>query len=172
MSENETAVIRWNYGDPSLGACKETIEGGNHFRYWVQNGKSANRCAPSVTFLMGTLIILWTNSGAVFMAESYEMPIAQQHDIVPNGYLLPTPHSLSLLIPLPQIQPWPRLASRQRNKPNQFDSHPVPHKHINNIWFKILRRIHLPYKCNIRFGTSTEYECGDQPQWQCSCAGR
>ena len=99
MSENETAVIRWNYGDPSLGACKETIEGGNHFRYWVQNGKSANRCAPSVTFLMGTLIILWSNSGAVFMAESYEMPIAQQHDIVPNGYLLPTPHSLSLLIP-------------------------------------------------------------------------
>jgi hypothetical protein len=67
--KNETAVIRWNYGDPSLGTCKETISGGNHFRYWIQNGSSAN-------------------SGAVFMATSYELPIAQQHNIVPNGYNL------------------------------------------------------------------------------------
>ncbi|KII90695.1 hypothetical protein PLICRDRAFT_174075 [Plicaturopsis crispa FD-325 SS-3] len=66
-SKNETAVIRWDYGDPSVGTCKETIEGGNHFRYWVQNGKSAD-------------------SGAVFLAVSYEKPIAQQHDIIPNGY--------------------------------------------------------------------------------------
>jgi len=65
----ETAVIRWDYGDPALGSCKETIEGGNHFRYWVQNGPSAN-------------------SGAIFMALSYELPIAQQHDIIPNGYNL------------------------------------------------------------------------------------
>ncbi|KAL0961222.1 hypothetical protein HGRIS_006189 [Hohenbuehelia grisea] len=64
---NETAVMRWNYGDPALGSCKETIMGGNHFRYWVQNGPSGN-------------------SGAVFMAASYEMPIAQQHDIIVNGY--------------------------------------------------------------------------------------
>lgn len=40
---NETAVVRWNYGDAQLGACKETIQGGNHFRYWVQDGKNANR---------------------------------------------------------------------------------------------------------------------------------
>lgn len=66
---NETAVIRYNYGDPSLGACTETIKGGNHFRYWVQNGKDAN-------------------TGAIFMAVSYEMPIAQDHDIVVNGYNL------------------------------------------------------------------------------------
>lgn len=66
---NETAVIRWDYGDPSLGTCKETIEGGNHFRYWVQDGPSAD-------------------SGAVFMALSYEKPIAAQHDIVVNGYNL------------------------------------------------------------------------------------
>lgn len=66
---NETAVIRWNYYDPSLGTCKETIQGGNHFRYWVQNGAAAN-------------------SGAVFMACSYEKPIAQAHDIVVNGYNL------------------------------------------------------------------------------------
>lgn len=40
---NETAVIRWNYGDPQLGSCKETIEGGSHFRYWVQDGSKADR---------------------------------------------------------------------------------------------------------------------------------
>ncbi|KAJ3568247.1 hypothetical protein NP233_g5837 [Leucocoprinus birnbaumii] len=66
---NETGVIRLDYGDPQLGTCKETIQGGNHFRYWVQNGPSAN-------------------SGAIFMAVSYEMPIAQQHDIIPDGYNL------------------------------------------------------------------------------------
>jgi len=65
----ETAVIRWDYGNPALGSCEESIQGGNHFRYWVQNGPIAN-------------------SGAVFMALSYEKPIAQQHDIIPNGYNL------------------------------------------------------------------------------------
>jgi len=65
----ETAVIRWNYGDPTLGACKETIEGGNHFRYWPQTGPSGN-------------------SQAVFMAASYELPIAEQHDLIDNGYNL------------------------------------------------------------------------------------
>ncbi|KAJ7133520.1 hypothetical protein C8R44DRAFT_829330 [Mycena epipterygia] len=66
---NETAVLRWDYGDPSLGTCEETVKGGNHFRYWTQNGKSAN-------------------SSAVFMATSYEMPIAQGHNIIVNGYNL------------------------------------------------------------------------------------
>jgi len=66
---NETAVIRWDYGDPALGTCRETIQGGDHFRYWVQNGPDKN-------------------SGAVFMAFSYELPIAQQHDIIFNGYNL------------------------------------------------------------------------------------
>ncbi|KAF9262983.1 hypothetical protein L218DRAFT_959812 [Marasmius fiardii PR-910] len=66
---NETAVIRYNYGDPQLGSCKESIEGGNHFRYWVQNGPNAN-------------------TGAIFMAVSYEQPISQQHGIVQNGYNL------------------------------------------------------------------------------------
>jgi len=66
---NETAVIRWNYGDPELGSCKETIEGGGHFRYWVQNGPNAD-------------------SGALFLAVSYELPIKLQHDIIPNGYNL------------------------------------------------------------------------------------
>lgn len=73
--EIETAVIRWNYDDPSLGACKETIQGGNHFRYWVQDGKSANRYVVKLLFEDSTLIRL--HSGAVFMALSYEKPIAR-----------------------------------------------------------------------------------------------
>jgi len=64
---NETDELRWDYGDPSLGTCKETVEGGNHFRYWRQTGSSAD-------------------SGAYFLASSYELPIAQQHNIIVNGY--------------------------------------------------------------------------------------
>ncbi|KAK0202164.1 hypothetical protein DFS33DRAFT_1444033 [Desarmillaria ectypa] len=66
---NQTAVMRYNYGDPSVGTCTETVQGGNHFRYWVQNGDGAN-------------------SGAIFMAVSYEKPEAEGHDIVVNGYNL------------------------------------------------------------------------------------
>ncbi|EJD50503.1 hypothetical protein AURDEDRAFT_160404 [Auricularia subglabra TFB-10046 SS5] len=65
--KNETAVMRFNYDDPYLGTCQETIKGGNHFRYWTQNGKEAN-------------------TGAVFMAASSEKPAADNHDIIPNGY--------------------------------------------------------------------------------------
>ncbi|KAI5123152.1 hypothetical protein M0805_000855 [Coniferiporia weirii] len=66
---NETSTIRWDYGDPTVGTCTETIQGGNHFRYWIQNGKNAD-------------------SKAVFMAASYEKPIAEQHDVIDNGYNL------------------------------------------------------------------------------------
>jgi hypothetical protein len=80
FSVNETAVIRWDYGDPTLGTCKETIQGGNHFRYWMQTGSLANRCV-----LVGRSLYLplMTNvfslppsliSGAIFMAVSYELP--------------------------------------------------------------------------------------------------
>ncbi|KAH9976550.1 hypothetical protein BJV74DRAFT_861849 [Russula compacta] len=66
---NETAVIRYDYGDPTLGTCKETVEGGNHFRYWRQTGGQAD-------------------SGAIFMAVSYELPVQLEHDIIFNGYNL------------------------------------------------------------------------------------
>ncbi|KAH9847917.1 hypothetical protein C2E23DRAFT_889542 [Lenzites betulinus] len=66
---NETSELRWDYGDPELGTCQETIKGGNHFRYWVQDGSQAD-------------------SGAYFMATSYELPIQMGHDIVVNGYNL------------------------------------------------------------------------------------
>ncbi|KAL8278804.1 hypothetical protein RQP46_008873 [Phenoliferia psychrophenolica] len=64
---NQTALLRWNYGDPALGTCTETIKGGSHFRYWTQNGTAAN-------------------SGAYFMAISYEKNLTFQHDIIPDGY--------------------------------------------------------------------------------------
>ncbi|KDQ15017.1 hypothetical protein BOTBODRAFT_32018 [Botryobasidium botryosum FD-172 SS1] len=66
---NETAVLRYNYGDPYVGTCQETVEGGNHFRYWIQNGPDRN-------------------SGAIFMGVSIEKPISAGHDIVLNGYNL------------------------------------------------------------------------------------
>jgi hypothetical protein len=58
----EVEELRWNYGDPYLGTCKETFDGGLHLRYWIQN-----------------------NTGAYFMAVSEEMDLSSGHDIVPNG---------------------------------------------------------------------------------------
>lgn len=60
VDEDET--LRWNFGDPYLGTCRETFDGGLHHRYWIQN-----------------------STGAYFMAASIEMDLASGHDIVPNG---------------------------------------------------------------------------------------
>lgn len=80
--------MRWDYGNVQTGTCEETIDGGNHFRYWIQNGSVAD-------------------SNAVFVAASYELPASStsrtsrevihltheapschlgNHDIVVNGY--------------------------------------------------------------------------------------
>ncbi|KAF8491163.1 hypothetical protein F5888DRAFT_1795859 [Russula emetica] len=78
---NETAVIRYDYGDPTLGTCKETVQGGNHFRYWIQSGSSAD-------------------SGAIFIAVSYELPVQSDHDIIFNGdWLIGNATTQSSLIP-------------------------------------------------------------------------
>ncbi|KAG8979338.1 hypothetical protein FRB90_008089 [Tulasnella sp. 427] len=66
---NETAVMRYNYKDPVRGTCDETQLGGNHFRFWRQTGSAAN-------------------TSAIFLAVSYELSLAQQHDIAVNGYNL------------------------------------------------------------------------------------
>lgn len=71
---NETAEIRWNYGDAQLGACKETIEGGDHFRYWPQNGPQGNRYGLGIICLQEINFVCFT-SGAIFMAVSYELPL-------------------------------------------------------------------------------------------------
>jgi len=56
-------LLRWDYGNPYIGTCQETFDGGLHIRYWVQN-----------------------NTGAYFMAVSIEQGAAEGHDIVVNGY--------------------------------------------------------------------------------------
>jgi hypothetical protein len=59
----EIQTLRHNYGDPYIGSCRETFEGGQHLRYWSQEG-----------------------TGAIFMAVSVEMELAKGHDIIRNGY--------------------------------------------------------------------------------------
>ena len=66
---NQTDVFRFNYYQGDGGTCLETINGGNHFRYFPQNGPSAN-------------------TGAIFLAVSYELSAQLEHDIVPDGYNL------------------------------------------------------------------------------------
>jgi hypothetical protein len=58
----EVEELRWNFGDPYIGTCRETFDGGLHLRYWIQN-----------------------NTGAYFMAVSVEMDLASGHDIIRNG---------------------------------------------------------------------------------------
>ncbi len=58
----EIEELRWNGGNPYIGTCRETFEGGLHLRYWVQN-----------------------TTGAYFMAVSVEEDLASGHDIVLNG---------------------------------------------------------------------------------------
>lgn len=61
--------MRFNYYSPYVGTCKETFNGGNHFRWWVQNGTEAN-------------------SSAIFMAASRELPLSTNHMIDTDGYNL------------------------------------------------------------------------------------
>ncbi|WFD21160.1 hypothetical protein MCAP1_003419 [Malassezia caprae] len=50
-----------------IGACWESLAGGNHFRVWRQNGTLAD-------------------TGAWFLAVSKEEDVFQEHTISPNGY--------------------------------------------------------------------------------------
>lgn len=59
---NEEETLRWNFGNPYIGTCRETFEGGLHLRYWKQE-----------------------STGAYFMASSVEMGAALGHDIVVDG---------------------------------------------------------------------------------------
>lgn len=105
---NETSVIRWNYGDPQLGSCKETIQGGNHFRYWVQNGPGGNRWSflPSgleydvTDLILFELVVPFSwlyrmsclSTVRLFSVFSPNLALifffSVSHDIIPNGYNL------------------------------------------------------------------------------------
>ncbi|BGP34154.1 hypothetical protein JCM10296v2_005969 [Rhodotorula toruloides] len=66
--EQELFVMResvWPF--PIVGACLESVTGGNHFRAYRQNGTEAN-------------------SGAWFLAASKELDLRGKHKIIPNGY--------------------------------------------------------------------------------------
>lgn len=59
----DNGVLRWNYGMPYVGTCKETFVGGNHFRWFKQE-----------------------STGAFFLATSVELDLANGHMIALNGY--------------------------------------------------------------------------------------
>ncbi|WVW83712.1 hypothetical protein I302_105733 [Kwoniella bestiolae CBS 10118] len=60
---SEVEELRYNYGNPYIGTCQETFNGGLHLRYWIQN-----------------------TTNAYFLAVSVEMDLNSGHDIVRNGY--------------------------------------------------------------------------------------
>lgn len=59
----DNGVLRWNYYMPYIGTCKETFEGGNHFRWFLQR-----------------------STGAFFLAASVELDLSTSHMIATNGY--------------------------------------------------------------------------------------
>ena len=61
--DGNNGVLRWNYGDPYIGTCKETFIGGNHFRWFKQE-----------------------STGAFFLAASVELDLNNGHMIALNGY--------------------------------------------------------------------------------------
>lgn len=63
----QTNIFRYNYKQGDGGSCIESLKGGNHFRYWIQNGTAAD-------------------SNAIFIAASVEKNSTYHHDIVPDGY--------------------------------------------------------------------------------------
>ncbi|SPO20575.1 uncharacterized protein UTRI_00051 [Ustilago trichophora] len=63
----QTNIMRYNYKQGDGGTCIESLKGGNHFRYWLQNGTAAN-------------------SGAIFIAASVELNATLGHMIAANGY--------------------------------------------------------------------------------------
>ncbi|BGP55562.1 hypothetical protein JCM8202v2_003167 [Rhodotorula sphaerocarpa] len=60
-------ILREDFGNLERGTCDESLQGGNHFRMFHQNGSSAD-------------------SGAWFLAASKEQNLTLHHMIVPNGY--------------------------------------------------------------------------------------
>jgi hypothetical protein len=66
---DQTVELREDFGVSFLGigTCLESLNGGNHFRMWRQNGPKAN-------------------SGALFLAASTEKNVQDHHDIEDDGY--------------------------------------------------------------------------------------
>jgi len=58
-------VLRWNYAMPEVGTCRETFQGGGHFRWFMQNSR---------------------NGTAYFLAASLEQSLSNLHNIETDGY--------------------------------------------------------------------------------------
>lgn len=59
---NQTSLYRYNFNN-GITTCQQSLNGGMHFRYWVQQ-----------------------TTGAIFLAVSLEESAADNHMISPNGY--------------------------------------------------------------------------------------
>ncbi|KAN0124287.1 hypothetical protein V8E52_001936 [Russula decolorans] len=64
---NQTMELRNDYGNPDIGACWESLVGGNHLRLWRKNGPKAH-------------------TNALFLAVSEEKNVFEGHNIAKNGY--------------------------------------------------------------------------------------
>ncbi|KAF8504236.1 hypothetical protein BU17DRAFT_58249 [Hysterangium stoloniferum] len=64
---DQTSELRQDFGNSIFGTCLESLKGGNHLRYWRQDGPTAN-------------------TGALFLAVSKEENLAHSHTISPDGY--------------------------------------------------------------------------------------
>ncbi|KAJ1030590.1 hypothetical protein NDA16_001499 [Ustilago loliicola] len=63
----QTNIMHLNFKQGDGGTCLKSLKGGNHFRYWIQNGTAAD-------------------SGAIFIAASVELNATLGHMIAPDGY--------------------------------------------------------------------------------------
>jgi hypothetical protein len=49
--KNQTIEMRNDYGNPDVGACWESLAGGNHLRMWRQNGPTATTNALFLAYV-------------------------------------------------------------------------------------------------------------------------
>ncbi|KAN0064315.1 hypothetical protein ACQY0O_002506 [Thecaphora frezii] len=66
-SDGDNGGLRWNYSDLSVGTCKESLNGDNHFRWYLQNGTD-------------------DFTGAIFLAVSMEEWVKLAHKVQRDGY--------------------------------------------------------------------------------------
>ena len=50
-SMNQTMELRNDYGNPDIGACWESLVGGNHLRMWRQSGPKAHTNALFLAYV-------------------------------------------------------------------------------------------------------------------------
>ena len=104
LADNQTDLLRENFGDVTYGVCRESADGGFHFRVFPQVGSEAD-------------------SGAYFTAASEEQSLSQNHMIVPNGCV-----SLFLLLWTPRAVPFRAPCRRSPSLAVPFQPFPLPRR--------------------------------------------